>query len=760
MSEDILFPPLGHPAALARETVGSKAAALSGLTAAGFPVPAGFVVTGTALAAARAQDAGAGLDGALQAAARRAGSGPYAVRSSAAAEDLPGASFAGMYESYLNVSAAGLAAAVERCCDAATADRIRAYESSLQQHRDDLGPAQAGGGMAVLVQQMVDAAAAGVAFTANPLTGDRSETVISAVPGLGESLVSGLQAGEEWIVRAGLPVPERGGGAVISGEAATAVAAIAGRIARHFGCPQDIEWAVDRAGHVQILQARPMTALPDPVVWEPPGTGFWVRNFRLGEWLPEPVTPLFMDWLVPRIDDAFNGTLGETLGVAAPVRSGVVNGWYYLSPPSPTSIPRMLFGGAARQSLSFFINAVLRPTFDPAGADRKVLRGLEETWRQDCLPAYKALIDSSRPAVPAATMPELIAVVDAVARQAGEYLWFISATGGAAWKMEVALGRYWRRHLAGALAAAAPGSENAMGYQVLLGGLSPLPAVVPHAVYSIDWYHPTAGERFPSHAESGGTSGTLPATVAAERRTITEAACRAVLRGTPRLEKFEVLLSVAQHYAILREEQVRDFTMGWPLLRRCAAELGARLHDRGIIAAPDDVYFVTLDALRTDAPPQQDAVSRRRAGWLRQRKLAAPLTLGKMPPLLGNAFDRIANSARSTRNLPGGAIVGHPASPGRAMGRVRVVDGPGDFAQFMPGEVLVARVTTPAWTPLFTGSAAVVTDGGNLAAHASLIAREYGIPAVVGTGNATHVLRTGQLVTVDGNAGTIETHEG
>ncbi|MDF2049055.1 PEP-utilizing enzyme [Arthrobacter sp. Cr_A7] len=78
----------------------------------------------------------------------------------------------------------------------------------------------------------------------------------------------------------------------------------------------------------------------------------------------------------------------------------------------------------------------------------------------------------------------------------------------------------------------------------------------------------------------------------------------------------------------------------------------------------------------------------------------------------------------------------------------------------MPGEVLVARVTAPAWTPLFTDAAAVVTDGGNLAAHASLIAREYGIPAVVGTGNATHVLRTGQLVTVDGNAGTIETHEG
>ncbi|MET3718762.1 PEP-utilizing enzyme [Arthrobacter sp. UYEF21] len=247
--------------------------------------------------------------------------------------------------------------------------------------------------------------------------------------------------------------------------------------------------------------------------------------------------------------------------------------------------------------------------------------------------------------------------------------------------------------------------------------------------------------------------------VAAERRRAAEVACRTVLKGTRRLARFEVLLGLAQRYALLREEQVRDFTLGWPLLRRCAAELGARLQDRGIVAAPGDVYFLTLEALREDAQSQQANVERRRRDWLRQRKLAAPLTLGKMPPLLGNAFDRLANSARSTRRLPPGALVGHPASPGRAQGRVRVVDGPEDFARFLPGEVLVAKATAPAWTPLFAGAAAVVTDGGNLAAHASLVAREYGIPAVVGTGNATKVLHTGQRVTVDGNAGIVLANE-
>jgi pyruvate,water dikinase len=229
-----------------------------------------------------------------------------------------------------------------------------------------------------------------------------------------------------------------------------------------------------------------------------------------------------------------------------------------------------------------------------------------------------------------------------------------------------------------------------------------------------------------------------------------------VLKGTRHLHRFETLLGFAQHYALLREEQARDFTLGWPLLRRCLTAIGEHLRDAGVIAAPDDVYFLTLEAFEPDAGPQHAVVDRRRREWLQQRKLAAPLALGHLPRLLGNTFDRMANNARITRNLPSGALVGHPASPGRAKGRVRVVDGPEEFSQFQPGEILVAKATAPAWTPLFTHAAAVVTDGGNLAAHASLVAREYGIPAVVGVGNATELLRTGQLVTVDGSAGTVE----
>lgn len=770
MREDVPFPRLGEPAAQSRDVAGSKAAALSTLSAAGFPVPAGFVVTQAAMQDISADPA---LAERLRQAASAAGPGPFAVRSSAAAEDLPDASFAGMYESYLRVEFEDLPAAVERCFGSAITDRVRAYEASVAAREsteptgdaDPSGPAAPPGqAMAVLVQQMVEPVAAGVAFTANPLTGARDEIVISAVPGLGEKLVSGVSTGEEWTVRHGRSHRTQGKGTVLTEQSATAVAAIAARVAVHFGCPQDIEWAVDDAGNVLVLQARPMTALPEPVSWEPPGKGPWLRNFRLGEWLPEPVTPLFMDWAIPRIDAAYNAAVRRSVGIEVPTRNGVINGWYYVSPPSPRNLPHVLFGGPPR-SVPFFYNSVFRPMFDPAGADRTVLRELEEEWRRDCLPAYRALAATPSDSLASAAGTELISLVDQVTTKVGEYLWFFSATGGGAWKMEVALARFWRRHLARPLAGTAPSSvqqEQTLGYQTLLGGLAPaLPTAVRHAVYSLDWYFPTAGEGTEVQLRPGaGQEASPPAGTAVERRRKAEAACRAVLTGTRQLRRFDALLSLAQHYALLREEQVRDFTLGWPLLRRCTAELGARLCDRGLIDAPEDVHFLTLDALGANAPKQQENVERRRREWMQQRKLTAPLSAGKMPPLVGNAFDRLANLARTSQAHPEGALMGHPASPGRAQGRVRVVDGPEDFSDFEPGEVLVAKATAPAWTPLFSHAAAVVTDGGNLAAHASLVAREYGIPAVVGTGNATKVLHTGQLVTVDGNAGTVVTHEG
>ena len=132
----------------------------------------------------------------------------------------------------------------------------------------------------------------------------------------------------------------------------------------------------------------------------------------------------------------------------------------------------------------------------------------------------------------------------------------------------------------------------------------------------------------------------------------------------------------------------------------------------------------------------------------------APLEIGKPPRILEAALSGVGAPKDRTAQSEN-VVVGQAASPGHARGRVRVVAGPEDFAAFRAGEVLVARATGPAWTPLFAKAVGVVTDAGTLAAHASLVAREYGIPAVVGTTDATWRLRTGMHVSVDGGAGTV-----
>jgi rifampicin phosphotransferase len=217
------------------------------------------------------------------------------------------------------------------------------------------------------------------------------------------------------------------------------------------------------------------------------------------------------------------------------------------------------------------------------------------------------------------------------------------------------------------------------------------------------------------------------------------------------------LVEVAQRYAVLREQQARQLTLAWPLLRGCALRLGDHLRTKGVIDQPKDVFFLTRAEL--DHPsPLREVVGQRRAVWERQRRLPAPLAIGHPPRLVQRELLATVDAVRTSRPVAEGTIVGQPASPGRATGPVRLVADPVDFDRFQPGEVLVARATAPAWTPLFARAAAVVTDGGTLAAHASVVAREYGIPAVVATGDATARLSDGQRVTVDGGAGTVHPH--
>ncbi|MFC7245253.1 PEP/pyruvate-binding domain-containing protein [Catellatospora aurea] len=729
-------------AAAARGRAGGKAAVLAELAGAGFAVPPGFVVTADALT-------DPGLVEALAQAAARCGGGRFAVRSSGAAEDLPDASYAGLYETFLDVAPDGLAEAVRRCFAAAGSERVRAYHDRRVQPGGEAT-------MAVLVQSMVDAAAAGVVFTAHPVTGARDQVVVTAVAGLGESLVSGEQNGEEWTVCSGQAVRTRAGsgldGVLNTGQAAE-VADLAVRVAAHYGCPQDIEWAIDAVGRLWLLQSRPMTALPDAVSWDPPGPGLWMRNFRVGEWLPEAVTPLFATWLLPELEGGYLDGMHTTIGVRVPFRWALVNDWYYTAAPVPSArlLAAVLARGRGRAIRTLF-HALIQVGRDPAAADRKVLSGLYRHWRDVQLARYRALVTTAQAEVDTAGPARLAQLATAIAREAGAYMWLLAVVGGSAWKMEARLARFCREHLTGVL-------DPDIGVQVLLRGLPGAEPGAPagHEVQSLDWHQPVAAELPPIAADHTGI--TARHQMLSEQRAAAEATCRAVLADRTRLlSDFDALLRVAQRYAAIREEQARDFTLGWPVLRACAARTGQYLADRNLLDQPQDVHFCTYDEVvaAIDADPADLAARSRfrHAAWEQRRRLAAPVTLGRPPRLIGDLIDNAVRAARGG-DPDADAIAGHPASAGRATGPVRIVRGPDDFAAFTQGEVLVARATSPAWTLLFARAAAVVTDGGTLAAHASLVAREYGIPAVVGTGDATSRLHDGQIVTVDGTTGSV-----
>jgi rifampicin phosphotransferase len=735
----------------ARALLGTKAASLARLTRAGFPVPPGVVVT--AAAAADWDQA----YGQLRAVAAELGDPDqrFAVRSSATAEDLAGASFAGQYETVLDVGLDELPDAVRQVVDSAASARVAAYRQAHPQAAP-ADPPGSGAGMAVLVQVMVPADAAGVAFTANPLTGDRDEVVISAVRGLGERLVAGQATGDQWIVRDAQARRTRATEQAISADQARRIATLARRVHAHLGSPQDLEWAITTnpsstdgvEGGLWLLQARPMTALPDPVDWTPPAPGYWMRNLRLGEWLPEPMTPLFADWLLDRIDHGEQQATRDHVGAALAFPHAAINGWYYLATPplSPHIIATTLLQGRGRL-LRFMRYAVLGPSRDPVAADRRLLAGLAEQWHTELLPHYQRLVREGDQQLPTASPEQLVDIVDQVGAAAGEQLWSLAVVGGAAWKMEGALARFYRQHLAATV--------DASVQELLVGVPGSQPDLAAHAVQSIDWAHPTAGELgWPPPEPSEDRHRQL----AASREALT-AQCLAVLGDQPQLQaRFQALLAVAQRYAVIREQQARQLTLGWPLLRRCALRLGETLHAHGVIDQAEDVFYLTRAELDTRTP-LQDVVGRRRAAWERQRRLLAPLTIGRPPRLLAKELLGAVDAVRTTGPTPEDAIIGQPASPGRATGPVRIIHGPGDFDRFQPGEVLVARATAPAWTPLFARAVAVVTDGGTLAAHASLVAREYGIPAVVATGDATTRLADGQLVTVDGGAGTVHPHD-
>jgi phosphohistidine swiveling domain-containing protein len=287
-----------------------------------------------------------------------------------------------------------------------------------------------------------------------------------------------------------------------------------------------------------------------------------------------------------------------------------------------------------------------------------------------------------------------------------------------------------------------------------------------HTVYNLDFVNPVPAD------DPGPLLETLKFYLRGEgqnpherqRRTAArrEEATRAVLGrlDAPRRKLFGGLLGWAQDAAPVREDALADVGLAWPPMRRMLLELGRRLVEAGAVERPANVFWLrrdeaqklasSLDAGDTKLGSLSNAVERRKMLWRGQRWVTPPQLLpkGTWVELFRGWMPAVSEEQT------GDTIKGVGASAGQVTGPARVL-GPEDFGQMRPGEVLVTSITTPAWTSLFAMSSAVVTDVGGPLSHSSIVAREYGIPAVLGTGVATRRIQSGQWIRVDGDAGTV-----
>ncbi len=227
---------------------------------------------------------------------------------------------------------------------------------------------------------------------------------------------------------------------------------------------------------------------------------------------------------------------------------------------------------------------------------------------------------------------------------------------------------------------------------------------------------------------------------------------------------FRKFLGWARTYGPYREEALFYMGAAWPTLRRLALELGERLVDAGTLTTPDDVFYLKSAELIEAYTAREECrmyadlgqmAGRRRALREARKKLHPPGMVPegsrfKFGPFDFSSFETQKRNADSSNTLNGFAV-----SPGKVTGSASVILSPNDFEKMKPDTILVCPTTTPAWTPLFAQATGLATDIGGILAHGSIVAREYGIPAVMGTGNVTRRIVSGQRITVDGDSGTV-----
>ncbi|MGW5436861.1 rifamycin-inactivating phosphotransferase [Nocardia asteroides] len=763
--------------------------------------------------------------------ARLGADAAYAVRSSATAEDLPTASFAGQQDTYLNVvGAERILAHVRRCLASLFTDRAVGYRM-----RNGFGHGQIR--MGVVVQRMVFPQAAGVLVTADPLTGDRTVMSVDASFGLGEALVSGLVNADVYRVRHGAitdraiatkklavePLasggtetreidPERRDERVLTDEQVLRLAALGRRIEAHFGSPQDIEWCLDGADF-RIVQSRPITTLfpiPEAADTEnrvyvsvghqqmmtdamtPLGISVWQLTSRApmrtaGGRLFVDVTAMLS---TPSGRDQVVGALGKSDPLIGDALRTVLDRNDFVRmmpdpaadaapaappPPAPLAADPDLVATLIADSekslatLRHDIETVTGPALldflrtDIQGEFRRVLfapRSLQAItsgmdaafWIDDTLGAWLGVrnaADALTQSVPHNVTSEmglaLLDVADAIRphQEVVAYLRHVEDTGDTAHFLDELADRAGGPAARAALEAFLDryGMRCAGEIDITRPRWSEEPAtLVPTVLGNIRHFAPgEAARRF----EDGRRHALEQARDLVER-------VRALPDGARKAEETERAIERIRVFTGYREYPKYGMVNRYFVYKQALLREAARLVAAGVVDEPQDIYYLTfaeLDELVRTHERRDDLLRARKDEFRAYQALTPPRVLTSDGEMLTGAYRR--------DGLPAGALPGMPVSAGVVEGRARVVTDLGQ-ADLAPGDILVTAFTDPSWTPLFVAVAGLVTEVGGLMTHGAVIAREYGLPAVVGVERATSLIRDGQRIRVHGSDGYIE----
>lgn len=722
----------------------------------------------------------------------------YAVRSSATAEDLPGASFAGQQDSYLNVvGPAAILEHVRRCWASLFTERAVTYR--LRNGFDHRRVR-----MAVVVQRMVFAEAAGILFTADPIRGNRKVASIEATLGLGEALVSGLVNGDVYEVRGGDVVGKtiRRDEAALTDAQAIRLAALGRRIEAHFGRPQDIEWCL-LDDEFSIVQSRPITTLfPIPAAAD--GENHVYVSIGHQQMMTDAMKPLGISvWQMiaaaPMLEAGARLFVDVTRSLASPARRaalldlvGKSDPWFRdaletvvergfipslpaeapaaVAPPPPLepdpTIPAALIerweaeNAASRRAvveksgeeLFDFLRAdsqeLKRTLIDPQNM-RVVMAGMEATWwLSEHLEAWlgeKNATDALTQSAPHNVTSEmgwaLVDVADAIRPYADVVAYLQQAKDDHFLDElpELAGGREARAAIRAFLDQY--GMRCAGEIDITRPRWSEHPTMLlPIILGNIRNFEPGESAR---RFEQGRREAQKKELEVLER-------LRSSPDGERRAEETKKMIDRVRTFIGYREYPKYGLICRLFIYKEALMREAERLVQAGVLREKDDMFFLTFPELAEVVRTKQvdEALLRRRKDDFAMYRALTP------PRVLTSEGEGITGVYRRA-DVPPGALVGLPVSAGIVEGRARVIRKM-EEAELDPGDILVTAFTDPSWTPLFVAIKGLVTEIGGMMTHGAVIAREYGLPAIVGVENATRLLRDGQRIRVNGVDGYVE----